>query len=100
MADLKYDTATMRNTASNYKEIAVKLSRLETVLKNQITELKSTYWKSDAGNAFQDLYEEGWAKNVDKYVKLLDEMAGQLDKAANDYDSVTAELRKIEGVYI
>jgi len=67
-------------------------------LRQTISDLKSTYWKSFAGDQFQDLYEDGWAKNVEKYIDVLDEMAEQLDKAAIEYDKVTDQLRKIEGV--
>jgi hypothetical protein len=46
------------------------------------------------------MYEDGWADNVDKYVAVLNEMARQLDAAANEYDKVTAKLKEIEGVSI
>jgi WXG100 family type VII secretion target len=100
MADLKYDTETMRITATNYRTIATTMSSLQKTLKKQIADLKAVYWKSDAGTAFQDMYEDGWADNVDKYVAVLNEMARQLDAAANEYDKVTAKLKEIEGVSI
>lgn len=100
MADLKYDTETMRTVANSYRETAVTMGNLEKKLKKQIADLKDIYWKSDAGTAFQEMYEEGWADNVDDYIAVLNEMARQLDKAANDYDTVTAKLNCIDGISI
>lgn len=100
MPDLKYDTEMMRTTASNYRKIIKTMSDLKDQLKEQISDLKSIYWRSEAGNAFQDMYEDGWANNVDKYVAVLDEMAMQLDKAAEEYDTVTAKLKEIEGISV
>ena len=100
MADLKYDTEAMRTTASNYRNIATKMSELQEKLKSQIDDLKNIHWKSDAGTAFQDMYEDGWANNVNKYMIVLNEMAEQLDAAANEYDKVTEKLKEIEGISI
>lgn len=100
MAGLKYDTGTMRETASKYREIARTMTKLQNTLKKQIADLKSVYWKSDAGDAFQKMYEGNWADNVNKYVAVLDEMANQLDTAANEYDKITVELKQIEGVSV
>ena len=98
MADLKYDTITMRKTASFYKDIAWRMRNLSSTLKKQITMLKDECWKSDAGTAFLKMYEDGWADNVEKYVLILEEMAVQLNQAAQEYDTVTAKLREIEGI--
>lgn len=98
MADLKYDTETMRDVASEYREIAERMGKLEVILKRSIEDLKNTHWKSDAGRGFQNMYEEGWVSNVDKYILVLNEMARQLDHAANEYDTVTDKLTGIEGV--
>jgi WXG100 family type VII secretion target len=100
MAELKYDTGMMRETASNYRKIAGTMTDLEKSLKNQIADLKNVFWKSDAGTAFQNMYEDGWANNVDKYVAVLNEMAGQLEIAANEYDKISAKLREIEGISV
>lgn len=100
MPDLKYDTEMMRTVAGEYRDIAKTMNTLEKSLKKQISDLKGIYWKSDAGDAFQEAYEDGWANNVDKYVAVLNEMASQLDKAAGDYDSVTKKLNRIDGITI
>lgn len=100
MADLKYDTEIMRTTAKNYRQIAITMSELQKKLKQQIGDLKNIYWKSDAGTAFQNMYEEGWADNVNKYMAVLNEMAEQLDVAADEYDKVTEKIKEIAGISI
>lgn len=97
---MKYDTEEMRNSAKRYRETAEKLITVKNELKQHITDLKNTHWKSDAGTAFQEMYEDTWATNVDKYAAVMNEMAGQLEHAASDYDSITDKLRTIEGVSI
>lgn len=100
MADLKYDTEMMRTTAQNFNDIADRMTTLKESLAKQIDDLKSVYWKSDAGSAFQDMYKDGWASNVDKYVAVLNEMASQLQQAASEYDKITDKLKEIEGVSV
>lgn len=100
LPDLKYDTEELRNSAKRYRETAQKLTLLKDELKKSISDLKNLYWKSDAGTAFQELYEETWATNVEKYAAVMNEMAGQLEKAAADYDEVTDKLKNIDGIDI
>lgn len=98
MPDLKYDTDAMRESAEKYKDIADDLEEVKEVLKGQITDLKEVYWKTDAGEAFMNMYEDTWAKNVDKYIAVLREMSGLLNRAARDYDSVTSKLKTVPEV--
>ena len=100
LPDLKYDTEELRNSAKRYRETAEKLTQVKKELKKSISDLKNVYWKSTAGTAFQDMYEETWAVNVEKYAAVMKEMAGQLDKAAADYDDVTNKLKNIDGIDI
>lgn len=100
MPDLKYETQKMRETATKYREVAADLTSIKDNLTKQLTDLKNTDWQSDAGKEFQNMYDDGWTKNVNKYVDVLKEMATQLDNAANEYDTVTEKLKKIDGVTI
>lgn len=100
MADLQYNTEIMRQSAKGYVDIAKKLGNIKTDLEKQIEDLKAVYWKSDAGEAFMDMYEDSWAVNVEKYIAVLEEMAKLLERAAADYDSVTVKLKQIPGISI
>lgn len=85
----------MRESAKTYKETAQKLESVKENLKKQIHDLKNTHWKSDAGEAFMEEYEETWAVNAEKYAAVMREMADQLERAANDYDTVTDKINQI-----
>ena len=98
MTDLRYDTEQMRSSAKEYRETAAELANVRKELKKQIDDLKNTHWKSEAGKAFLEVYEDDWAKGVDRYVAVLNKMSELLDKAARDYDEVTKELNKIDGI--
>ena len=100
MADLKYNTEKLRATALKYREIAGELKSLKETLSKQIEDLKDIHWKSEAGKKFQEVYKEGWADNVNKYVGVLEEMATQIEYAANEYDLVTVKLKSIEGISV
>lgn len=100
MADLKYDTDTMRGVATKYRDVANRLRMLGADLKKQIVDLKNVHWKSNAGTAFQNMYEEGWMNNVEKYILVLQEMAKELDNAALAYDMVTDKLKEIDGISV
>ena len=100
MPNLKYDTDTMRQVAADYIDTANTLTGLGRDLEKQIADLRNIYWKSDAGAGFQERYKEGWMNNVNNYAAVLQEMSAELNKAAEDYDRVTAKLREIEGVFV
>lgn len=95
MPDLKYDTDEMRTAAADYRDTAQTLDDVKTELRQQIAGLKSTHWRSDAGNAFLEMYEETWADNVTKYTAVLRHLAGLLDRAAGDYDGVSEQARQL-----
>ncbi len=99
MPDLKFNTEDMRNSAQQYRSIAEELANVKKTLKQQISDLKDIYWKSEAGEEFMNLYEDTWAVNVDKYVAVLEEMADILDRAAKDYDSITGKISEIPEIH-
>ena len=88
MADLAFDTEEIRGTAKTFRETGDDMMSLRKELSAKISNLKDVNWKSDGGKAFQEMYEDDWCKNVDKYVAMLKEMAGMLDSAAADYDAL------------
>lgn len=97
---MKYDTEAMRNSAQSYRDTAKKLKTVKEELKQHITDLKNEHWRTSAGEAFLNLYEDSWATNIDKYSAVMEEMAVQLDSAADKYDTVTDKLKEIEGISI
>lgn len=96
MADLKFDTGALKTAAKNYRTTASNMATLRKKLQTDIGDLKSKYWKSKAGDAFQDMYEENWADNVDKYVAVMEELARLLDKASMDYEQLASKADKLK----
>ena len=95
MADLKFDTATIKDAAKKYRKTAEGMEKVREALKRDIEHLKSKYWKSNAGDEFQTLYEDSWARNVDKYVAVMKELASILDNAADDYEQLAEEANRL-----
>lgn len=100
MADLKFDTNSLKTAAENYRTTASDMKTLRKTLKTDIADLKSKFWRSNAGDAFQDMYEDNWAENVDKYVAVMEELARLLDKAAADYEQIAtkADILKVDSI--
>lgn len=96
MADLKYDTEQLAQSASKYREAAETMESVKQDLKAKVAALKEIHWKSTAGDAFMRMYEDTWADSVDKYVAVLNKMAELLERAAQDYDSVTDKLTALQ----
>lgn len=92
MADLKYDTEQLAQSASKYREAAEIMNSVKQDLKTKVAALKDVHWQSTAGEAFMAMYQDTWAESVDKYVAVLNKMAELLDRAVQDYDSVTDKL--------
>ncbi len=100
MPDLQYDTGELRRSAKRYRDSADKMKKVKTELQKSISDLKTVHWKSEAGTAFQEMYENTWSVNAEKYAAVMEEMASQLERAAEDYDDVTRKLKSIEGIDI
>lgn len=93
---LQYDTEKMRTTAKAYKKYADGMEKTKNDLNDQIRKLIGEHWRSDAGEAFSEMYSADWGKNVDKYVAVLRELAKMLEKAAREYDEVTKLAKQIK----
>ena len=95
MADLAFNTEEIRGTAKIFRENAENMLQLKDELRGKIQNLKDVNWKSEGGAAFQELYEDNWSKNVEKYGAMLKEMAGMLDDAAKDYEALADQASRL-----
>lgn len=93
---LRYDTEKMRSSAKKYESIADKMVSVKNDINSQVKKLVANDWRSDAGDAFSEMYSADWGKNVDKYVAVLRELAKMLEKAAREYDEVTKLAKQIK----
>lgn len=83
--DLRYDTEAIGKAISEYKDIATNMDELKTELSKLFESLKNDDWKSKAGEAFANKYEDNWAANVDKYIAVVNELADILEYVNNNY---------------
>lgn len=86
--DLMFDTEVMRKTADNLSKIGVDMRDSATELNKLLTELKDTYWTTNAGIAFQEMCEVNWEQNIKKYADLLDMLHDCLYSASDAYDDL------------
>lgn len=83
--DLRYDTEAINTAITDYREIVTEMDELKTELSKLFEQLKDEDWKSKAGEAFSNKYEEGWAANVDKYIAVVNELADILEYVNTNY---------------
>lgn len=95
MADLAFNTEELCGTAKVFRENAESMLKLKDDLRAKIQDLKDVNWKSTGGAAFQELYEDNWSKNVEKYGAMLKEMARMLDDAAKDYEALADKASQL-----
>lgn len=83
--DLRYDTDAITKVINEYRTIATDMDKLKKDLSNLFVQLKDEDWKSKAGEAFSNKYEENWAENVDKYIAVVNELANILEHVNDNY---------------
>lgn len=83
--DLRYDTGAIDTAITDYREIAAEMDEIKTELSRLFEQLKEEDWKSKAGEAFSNKYEESWAENVDKYIAVVNELANILEYVNTNY---------------
>lgn len=92
MAFLKYDTDKMISVKATYKDKVAKMDEIQDSMQKMVKEVKKN-WKSDAGTAFFEKYDEEWLKGFEQYKEVLNHMADNLNIAQDKYSEVT-ELAK------
>lgn len=83
--DLRYDTEAISKAITEYRDIATEMDTLKKELSTLFVQLKDEDWKSKAGEAFSEKYEEDWAANVDKYTAVVNELANILEHVNTNY---------------
>jgi len=96
MYDLKIDTDFMQTTIDEYQNIYEDILALKDCLTKEMENLKSVYWQSEAGNAFFDKYNAGWADNVEVYLNVVLFLKDQLQKAKGSYEGLCIAADKIK----
>ena len=92
---IKYDTDIMRNTSQKYKECSEIMNEIKEGMQDMADSLRDS-WKSEAGEAFFEKYDDEWLKSFVHYKEVLDHMAENLDYATGQYSSITSMSKNIK----
>lgn len=94
-SDLKFDVDAFSTAINEYNSVSEELMKIKCDLETQLQNLKDGYWKTQAGEAFLNQYNQGWADNVQKYILVLQELAKLLKRAQSDYSQLECEIKNI-----
>lgn len=94
-SDLKFDVDAFSTAINEYNSVAEELMKIKCDLETHLQRLKDEYWQTQAGQAFLDKYNQGWADNVKKYILVLQELANLLKRAQSDYAQLEDEIKNI-----
>lgn len=98
---LKYDTEQMATTRRIYKECvngtdsSDGLLGIQAKMQAMVDEVKGA-WKSEAGEAFFEKYDNEWLKGFVQYQEVLDHMADNLDVAEGKYSEITRQAEALK----
>ena len=96
MYDLKVDTDAIQTAITEYESIYTDINTLKEDLKKTINDLKTVYWQSDGGEAFFKKYDDGWVKNVDVYLKVLEFLKIELGSAKSEYEALIKNAEALD----
>lgn len=96
MYDLKVDTDAIQTAITEYESIYTDINTLKEDLKKTIDDLKTVYWQSDGGEAFFKKYDDGWVKNVDIYLKVLEFLKKELGSAKSEYEALIKNAEALD----
>ena len=92
---LKYDTEQMNETKRIYNECVTDMETLRTKMGKMVDDVKEG-WKSEAGNAFFDKYDNEWLQGFVQYKEVLSHMAENLDSAKGKYSEITRQAKALK----
>lgn len=90
MAYLKYDTEKMESVKITYNACVADMDAIQSKMQTMVDEVRDA-WKSEAGDAFFDKYDNEWLKGFKQYKEVLQHMAENLDVASGRYSEVTQQ---------
>ena len=85
--DLEFDINKLTETRQKFSELADELALLKTDVLSDLDKLRED-WKTPAGRDFFQNQVQGWAPEVDKYIRITAAMASMLAYAVQEYQTV------------
>ena len=95
MAYLKYDTEKMQAVKNTYNNCVKSMDELQSSMQAIVDEVRDA-WKSEAGDAFFEKYDNEWLKGFTQYKEVLDHMALNLNQASGRYYEITKQLNALK----
>lgn len=91
---LKFDVAEFSKMRKKIQETSRELSELKTSLLQELEDLKED-WNTPAGKKFTAEVDTDWAKQVDKYITIIDAVEELIEVAEKSYGEVEEIVNKI-----
>ena len=95
MAYLKYDTDKMQTVKATYNTCVADMDALQAKMQAMVDEVRDA-WRSEAGDAFFDKYDNQWLKGFTHYKEVLSHMASNLDVASGRYSEITQQANALK----
>lgn len=92
---LKYDTEKMIETKVKYENYVKEMSRLQDNMQKVVDKVKEA-WRTEAGDAFFEKYNNEWLKGFVQYQEVLSHMASNLDIAQSKYSEITRQANALK----
>lgn len=91
---LKFDVSEIQKMRTQIQTTSKDLADFKTSLLQEVEQLKNN-WKTPAGKKFIEEVDTDWAKQVDKYITIIDAVDELLEVAEKTYKEVEEEVKKI-----
>lgn len=91
---LKFNVEEITSMRNKLQETARELGEFKTTLLQELEALKSN-WKTPAGKTFTESVDTDWAKQVEKYITIVEAVDELLAVAETDYKAVEEKVGTI-----
>ena len=91
---LKFDVSEISKMRTQIQNTSTDLANFKDSLLKEVDNLK-TSWKTPAGKKFTKEVDTDWAKQVDKYITIINAVDELLEVAEKSYREVEEEVQKI-----
>ena len=95
MSYLKYDTEKMVSVKNTYIKCVGDMNDIQKRMRKMVEDVRDA-WKSEAGDAFFEKYNNEWLKGFTQYKQVLTHMASNLDVASGRYSEITKQANALK----
>lgn len=95
MAVLKYDIEVMQSVKKDYTDCISEMKSLKKKMQKMVSEIEDA-WKSEAGTAFFEKFNDEWLDSFTQYVEVLQHMSENLSYAKGKYSQITEKADAIK----